>query len=186
MLTAGTRAQVLGMIQRHRRADSVLMIATDGVFSTERLQIDENVRLGGWERSEHASITLVRPGIYWTGEGKLRARGMGRDTLDSAQTLLEAGLKSGAETVQCPPRTAFGGARLTVYATRDAEIRRSRHYGQWHEIPTRVSLAPGPKRAADWSPPRLSGVESAPYGSKSTAKVAGLFDILAEIRENTL
>ncbi len=183
MITSGTRAQVLDLMRDHKRMDSVLMVATDGVFSTEERETGP-VQLGGWERTDHASgMTLVRPGIYWTGEGKLRARGVGRDALDEARTLLADALDSGADRVALPSRTAFGGARLTVYALRDGSMRRSPHYGQWHPIPTRVSLAPAPKRAPDWGLPKLSGVVSAPYGSKGSIQNGKLFEILEQLRE---
>jgi hypothetical protein len=185
MITSGTRGQVLDLMRDHKRLDSVLMVATDGVFSTEE-RATGPVELGGWERADHATgITLVRPGIYWTGEGKLRARGMGRDTLDEARVLLQDALDSGEQRVALPPRTAFGGARLTVYALRSGGMRRSAHYGQWHSIPTRVSLAPGPKRRPNWDPHKLSGVESAPYGAKGSVAAGKLFEILEQLREHT-
>lgn len=185
MITSGTRAQVLQQMAIHKRLDSVLMVATDGVFSTEPHDVGP-VQLGGWERTDHAQgMTLVRPGIYWTGAGKLRARGLGRDSLDDARDKLADALDSGAQRVVLAPRTAFGGARLTVYSTSGGELRRSPHYGQWHSIPTRVSLAPAPKRTADWSPPLLRGVESTPYGTRGTAQQGRLFEILEQIRELT-
>lgn len=81
MITSGTRAQVLRLMLRHKDLDNVLMVATDGLFSTERIEphpkhdlitLDAaSVRLGGWERKEHDSITLVRPGIYWLGGAEI-------------------------------------------------------------------------------------------------------------------
>ena len=184
MITSGTRAQVLQLMLRHTRLESVLMIATDGLFSTEAHAVNTEIVLGGWERAEHESITLVRPGIYWLGETKLRARGLGRDSLDVAKLQLAAALDSGLPKVELAPRVAFGGAKLCVYASqKSAKLRRSEHYGQWHEIPTRVSLAPGPKRADDWLPPTLTEVDSAPYGTASTQVQGELFEILQMIRD---
>jgi len=183
MITSGTRAQVLRLMLRHNDLSNVLMIATDGLFSTERHDVDKEIVLGGWERSEHESITLVRPGIYWLGQTKLRARGLGRDSLDVAKVQLATALQDGVERVTLAPRVAFGGAKLCVYGTPGGELRRSEHYGQWHTIPTHVSLAPAPKRAADWSPPTLSDVESAPYGTRTTQVQGELFEILQLIRE---
>jgi hypothetical protein len=184
MITSGTRAQVLRLMLRHKRLDNVLMIATDGLFSTELHDVDREIVLGGWERAEHESITLVRPGIYWLGDTKLRARGLGRDSLDVAKVQLSEALETGIGKVTLAPRVAFGGAKLCVYAAgTGGDLRRSEHYGQWHEIPTHVSLAPGPKRAPDWTPPTLQEVESAPYGTSSTRAQGELFEILELIRD---
>ncbi len=156
MITAGTRAQVLDMIGRHKRQSSVIMVATDGVFSTEYFDVPKTVTLGGWERSPYPNgLTLARPGIYWEPGGKLKARGMGRDTLEVAQTILGEAIERGAERVLLPSRTVFGGAKLCVYRViKSGEIKRSKEYATWHKIPTNLSLTPAPKRTADWSPPR--------------------------------
>jgi len=184
MITSGTRAQVLRMMLRHKRLDSVLMVATDGLFGTESIEVERQIVLGGWERAEYERITLVRPGIYWLGDSKLRARGLGRDSLDIAKVQLAAALERGDERVTLAPRTAFGGAKLNVRAHNSTGVlSRSPQYGQWHPIPTHVSLAPGPKRDAKWQPPALNGVESAPYGTQSTRAQGELFDILELIRE---
>lgn len=192
MITSGTRAQVLDLMLRHEDARSVLMIATDGLFSTEVISgrdiceasDKERIVLGGWERAEHDSITLIRPGIYWLGETKLRARGLGRDSLDVAKVQLAAALDEGLPKVELAPRTTFGGAKVCVYAApKTLRLRRSDHYGQWHEIPTRVSLTPEPKRAPDWSPPELSEVESQPYGTRATQVQGELHELLQLIRE---
>lgn len=183
MITSGTRAQVLRLMLRHRKLENVLMIATDGLFSRELHSVDKEIVLGGWERAAHESITLVRPGIYWLGEHKLRARGLGRDSLDVAKLQLSAALREGVERVTLAPRTAFGGAKLCVYGTPAGELKRSEHYGQWHPIPTHVSLEPAPKRAADWSTPTLSDVDSGAYGTRTTKLQGELFEFLELIRD---
>lgn len=184
MITSGTRAQVLRLMMKHEDLSSVLMIATDGLFSTEAHAVDSEIVLGGWERAEHDSITLVRPGIYWLGETKLRARGLGRDSLDVAKVQLSQALSDGVERVELAPRTMFRGAKLSVYAVNSTGVlRRSDDYGQWVQIPTHVSLLPGPKRAPDWTPPVLSEVESAPYGTQNTRAKGELHELLELIRD---
>jgi hypothetical protein len=184
MITSGTRAQVLQLMQRHADLNSVLMIATDGLFSTECHEVNKEIVLGGWERAEHESITLVRPGIYWLGTTKLRARGLGRDSLKAAKKQFAAALETGALKVKLAPRVAFGGAKLCVYSVRaTGELRRSEHYGEWHTIPTRQSLAPQPKRMADWTPPTLSEIESAPYGTRATAATGEYYELLELLRD---
>ena len=193
MITAGTRAQVLDLISKHEKQSSVIMVATDGVFSTEYMDVPKRVTLGGWERTDYPaiyvaapaphSVILARPGIYWTPGGKLKARGMGRDTLDRAQVQLAEAIDAGAERVRLPSRTVFGGAKLTVYRTRAGAVLRSKEYGQWHEIPTNVSLSPAPKRAVDFSPPSpQERLESRPFGEPRGAKQDALLQILEELQ----
>jgi DNA polymerase type B, organellar and viral len=229
MITSGTRAQILRLMLQHNKLENVLMIATDGLFSTEQHDVDAEIRLGGWERKEYESITLVRPGIYWLGGGeilgfpeqrairnargeahalitmrqvdgrivllraselggtKIRARGMGRDNLDNAKVQLALALARGDDHVELAPRVTFGGAKVCVYAVGNnpehGGLRRSEHYGQWHEIPTRVSLSPAPKRERDWSTPTLDDVESAPYGTHATRMQGELFEFLELVRD---
>lgn len=184
MITSGTRAQVLRLMMRHERLDNVVMIATDGLFSTERLEVEQEIVLGGWEHKEYDRITLVRPGIYWLGDEKIRARGLGRDSLGEAKVHLAAALAEGVQRVTLAPRTTFGGAKLNVRAhNQTGKLSRSPVYGQWHTIPTHVSLKPGPKRAADWQPPTLNDVESCPYGTPSTRAEGEFYDLLELFRD---
>jgi hypothetical protein len=184
MITSGTRAQVLDMMQRHKRLDSVLMIATDGLFTTESIEVEQEIVLGGWERKVYDRITLVRPGIYWLGEDKLRARGLGRDSLGEAKVHLAAALVDGTKRVTLSPRVSFGGAKLNVRAHNGTgKLSRSPVYGQWHTIPTHVSLKPDPKRAQNWSPPALDGVESLPFGTAATRKEGEFYDLLELFRD---
>ena len=193
MITSGTRAQILRLMLRHKALDSVLMVATDGLFSTEPHEVEFHkatktapehgqIVLGGWERDEHASITLVRPGIYWLGEGKLRARGLGRESLEAAKARLAQALRDGEERVEVAPRTTFGGAKQHVRHN-GSEAERGERYGTWHTIPTHVSLAPGPKRERDWSPPTFDHYESAAYGPRSMQASSEVFEFLQAIRE---
>lgn len=173
MITSGTRAQVLGLMRDHKRLDSVVMVATDGVFSTEERETGPIV-LGGWERNDYPDgVTLVRPGIYWSGD-KLRARGLGRENLMTAREVFDAAMHNHEPRVVLSPRTVFGGAKATITRGRDGTYRRSRFYGQWHPIPTHVSLSPGPKRTYDWSPPKLKDVASYPFGAGKLGPMAGV------------
>jgi DNA polymerase type B, organellar and viral len=184
MITSGTRAQVLDMMQRHKRLDSVLMIATDGLFSTEALETEQQIVLGGWEHKVYDRITLVRPGIYWLGNDKIRARGLGRDSLGQAKVDLSAALAEGVKRVTLAPRTTFGGAKLNVRAHNESGVlSRSPVYGQWHHIPTHVSLKPDPKRARDWQPPALDDVESLPFGTEDTKQEGEFYDLLELFRD---
>jgi hypothetical protein len=196
MITSGTRAQVLDLMLRHKRLDNVLMIATDGLFSTEQHDADKvtdlsgkvygNAVLGGWEREDHGSMTIIKAGMYWLGDSKLRARGIGRDSLNAAKAILGGALVGGSEEVELAGRVVFGGAKSCVLASSNGvDVWRRDQYGQWFTMPTHVSLRPGPKRAADWSPPTLQEVESAAYGVKMIAASKEAWEFTALLRELT-
>jgi hypothetical protein len=71
-ITASCRIQVLDSIATHPGgADSVLMVATDGVVFQERhpgLTLGKG--LGEWEESEYRDLVLFMPGVYWHKAGK--------------------------------------------------------------------------------------------------------------------
>lgn len=67
LVTAGCRAMILDAIASHPGGtSSVCMVATDGVYFTSRHgRLDLSPRLGAWEESVHANLTLFKPGVYW-------------------------------------------------------------------------------------------------------------------------
>lgn len=181
MITSGTRAQLLTLLAKHVDRRNVLALATDGLYSTERVAIPADPlspdTLGAWESKGPDTITLVRPGIYWSESPKVaRARGLSRklvsiDTKDEKRkarvmaqraAVLDA-IESDDESVEVGTSELFGGARAGVYRLRNGEVKRSRHYGEWREIPAKVSLDPGPKRRPDWGLHMLPNVESIAY-----------------------
>jgi hypothetical protein len=44
---------------------SVVMLATDAVYSTRKLPLDTSEKLGNWEHTAHESMFIVQPGLYW-------------------------------------------------------------------------------------------------------------------------
>lgn len=167
MITSGTRAQLLRLLCLHRDRRHVIALATDGLYSTERLKLPAaplgELSLGSWEAEPHGTMVFVRPGIYWSEDGTVRARGVGRrHLLEQRQAVLDA-IEGEDERALIGESQYFGAARACVYRLRSGVLRRSRHFGQWHDVPARISLRPAPKRRPDWSLPILQGVESAPY-----------------------
>lgn len=102
LTTATTRAQLLDAIAGASDRWNVLTLATDGITSTERLNLgepretgtrgcidpngQEKPPLGGWEVKEiPGGMFLAKPGMYWKLSGAemsdLRARGIGRREL---------------------------------------------------------------------------------------------------------
>lgn len=67
LITAGCRTMILKAIASHLNgAHDLLMIATDGVvFKTKHPGLPLSNKLGEWEETEHANLTLFMPGVYW-------------------------------------------------------------------------------------------------------------------------
>jgi hypothetical protein len=174
MITSGTRAQLLAKMLDAPLLADVVAVATDGLYSRVDLPgclpVGAAASLGAWESKAPRDLILVRPGIYFdaAGDAFVRARGVGRRELAAAREKVIAAIAAGGERVDLGGRTTFGGAKATVYRTPTGQVRKSASYGTWHKIPSRLSLHPAPKRAADWSLLMLSDVESQPYGERQS------------------
>jgi hypothetical protein len=80
LVTATCRRQIRDAAEQ--RPDDILMFATDGIYSLAPLDLPVNAELGGWEAAEYDGIHLVRPGIYFTSDGKAKSRGIAARTID--------------------------------------------------------------------------------------------------------
>jgi hypothetical protein len=71
-ITASCRIQILDAIASHPGgAESVLMVATDGVcFDGPHGSLPISKALGEWEETEYTDLTLFKPGVYWHRKGK--------------------------------------------------------------------------------------------------------------------
>jgi hypothetical protein len=137
MTTASCRAQVLEAMGKASHLDKIIMIATDGIFSTERLKLDppkdtgtfETVDvksgklkpLGGWEEKEMpAGIFLIRPGIAFPLEGEFKeteakARGIGKTVLTRLRDeVLERWQRDGMKKFGVT-RPMFHGMKSQIY-----------------------------------------------------------------------
>jgi hypothetical protein len=80
LITAETRAQINLAIAEDPQ--SILMVATDGIYSTRRLSLVSGDGLGQWDMSEHPEgLFLVKPGLYWNlidqnDQRKIKSRGL--------------------------------------------------------------------------------------------------------------
>jgi len=80
LITSGCRIMILDAVSKlPRKSHDVLMIATDGLYTTapaEGLEVDGET-LGAWEAKELNGFTVVMPGVHWTDktrEDVLKAR----------------------------------------------------------------------------------------------------------------
>jgi hypothetical protein len=67
-VTAGCRAKLMQAAMQN--PDAIISFATDGLFSTEPLDLDTPKQkvLGAWEFDIHDGMTMVMPGVYWLHE----------------------------------------------------------------------------------------------------------------------
>lgn len=75
LITSYVRAELLHAIAHNPK--SVLMLATDAVYSTEPLPLPIGNELGQWETSTADGIFICKPGIYVAGDKKVKTRGIG-------------------------------------------------------------------------------------------------------------
>jgi hypothetical protein len=80
LITAETRAQINLAIAEDPQ--SILMVATDGIYATRCLSLAAGDGLGQWDLSEHPEgLFLVKPGLYWNlidrnDQRKIKSRGL--------------------------------------------------------------------------------------------------------------
>jgi hypothetical protein len=175
LITSGCRAQILKAMGAHKDLRNMLMVATDGIASRERLTLDipqdtgtfdavdengkpANKPLGGWEEKElPKGLFLARPGIYFplnpTKEEikKVRARGIGRGVVyEQWQKIVDA-YEAGEPLVKVKDLSRFIGAKnaITRAGKPDAwRYTRSIEYGRWKLRPVEMHFHPHPKREA--------------------------------------
>jgi len=147
LITSGTRAQLLDAIGSSTNPQNILALATDGIYSRERLQLDTPIDtgtldlpkpLGGWEEKHMPEgMLFVKPGIYTTlGEGDLRARGVGRRALEAnKERLIRAYERGDRQFTVSVDR--FCGAKTSIGRT----YRRSARYGQWLSMIIRINFS---------------------------------------------
>jgi hypothetical protein len=81
LITAGCRAQIISAYSM--APDKTYMIATDGIFTGEKLQVEVSTTLGAWEETIHQDgIFIVQPGIYFLPGGDVKTRGVERGRIN--------------------------------------------------------------------------------------------------------
>jgi DNA polymerase type B, organellar and viral len=171
MITSGTRAKLLGMLGLVRDRNSILMMATDGIVSRERIATliprdtetwDTRKPLGGWEeKTTIKGMFFARPGIYFPLSptdkemDQVRARGVGRSVvLRQSEAIVNAYRAMSPEdvtrkTVSIMKVSRFCGAKSSISQSGvvgNHFYKRSEEYGQWIERDVDMSFNPMPKR----------------------------------------
>lgn len=176
LITSGCRAQVLDAMGLHRDRSNLLMVATDGIISRERLAlatprdtgtwdcVDDKGKLagkplGGWEEKLlPRGVFLARPGIYFpvnpTKEEikQVRARGVGRAVVLEHHARIVAtyheALRTGTlSTAKVKVDNLSRFLGAKSSITKStAAYNRSESYGKWLSRPVEMGFDPLPKR----------------------------------------
>lgn len=164
IITSGCRAQILEVMALHQDKANILMIATDGVQSREKLvmpaPLDTGTAstgkpLGGWETDELRGdgVFYARPGIYFPINPtpkqlkKVKARGVGKGVvLEHWRDIVESWYKDNINNaVRIAEVTRFHGAKTSI-SKDEFGYTRSDKYGQWNTRPVDMGFNPLPKR----------------------------------------
>lgn len=202
-ITSGTRAQLLDAIASAKDQRNILMLATDGVWSSEALSLpcpretgtsDLAKPLGGWEcKRFDRGVFCVRPGIYFpiapseSDIQQVRARGLGRKALYERWQLLVEAFEQGKDRVSIGGMTRFVGAKSGITQSNQG-VKRRDCYGEWIPHTVEVSFAPGPKRELKRSDGTLKpwvylDFESVPYDPATISPEAMLLKLAEQIAE---
>lgn len=201
-ITSGTRAQLLdAFIGLDPWA--LLMMATDGIWSTSRLKLPRPLKtgtemlskpLGVWEEKEFKQgVFAVRPGIYFplnpTEEQmkEVRARGLGKRVLYEQWPTIVNAWTNGESSCEVGSMQRFVGMK-TALSKSAASINRSSDYGEWIPHSIRVQFNPAPKREKVVTNNRLAcwekfEFESEPYEAalkSPEAEMMRLAELIAE------
>lgn len=150
MITSYCRGQLLDAMTRASSLDAVLMLATDAIYTTERLDLSEGQELGKWEIADvGAGGILIQPGIYHfpkveIGPAKFKSRGISlQDAVDNIDRFYEEWDRNGTSgRVHVPIRPRFIGVRNALHRNKLAEVG-----WRWTEGEVRtISFDPSTKR----------------------------------------
>lgn len=158
MITSGCRSQLLDTLRYHKDPNNLLAVATDGVYSRERLVLPKPIDtgtahtgkpLGGWEEKIiEGGMFMARPGINFPLNPKeseiktIRGRGFGRKTIfENAQIIktswanIDHSKPLTDQKVSFPNVSRFCGAKSSIHQSMDPETlehRYTRANGETH------------------------------------------------------
>lgn len=111
-ITSHCRTQILDAIATHpRKADAVLMVATDGIcFDSVHPYLPKSKDLGDWGESTYTDLCLFKPGVYWHKEGKekllkVKSRGVPKTEFLAAIEWVESWYNDMEKGALCPEDT---------------------------------------------------------------------------------
>lgn len=125
-ITSQTRATLLEAALLTEYNESILMFATDAIFSLEKLPLKLGEELGEWEETVHDGILIVQPGVYYLFKGeeaKCKCRGFDLVGLQDYRRILDA-WKRGVQQINIP---------TTRFVTLGSALASEKYWEQWGE-----------------------------------------------------
>lgn len=196
LITAGCRAQIIDAYAL--APGKCFMIATDGVFTGEKLDLPVSSKLGEWEETVHEDgIFIVQPGIYYLPDSDVKTRGVERGRINNRREDFEEAwrkfLASHGEnhTVTVPVdnfitlRQALGRRKYSIAGTWESSEReisfdwsskRQRGSALASEVGFRTLPHPGSRTLVSTGYDRLIGGEARAGGVQSRYKDPGLLE----------
>lgn len=145
-ITARTRGQLLRVAARHGHV--IRLLATDGIISSSRLDLELGCGLGQWGEKEYDSAWILQSGVYWLGS-KQKSRGFEARALD-LDTVRDVWRQRG------PRGWVKVKSRRVMSYRQAAQWKRTSETGGWMEGERLVSLTPSPRRKEwKWDGPLL-------------------------------
>jgi len=108
LITSRCRTMILDAIASHPvGADSVLMIATDGIyFCMPHPTLKLSEQLGDWEMTEKQNLTLMKPGVYWDDKARVAIKD-GKVAPIKSRGISAASLSANVERIDAEFRTLW-------------------------------------------------------------------------------
>jgi hypothetical protein len=136
-ITSYTRAMLYRAMLPALATRSIIMCATDGIYSLVPLDVPCGDKLGQWEYTLHKGITVVQSGVYWTHElddtaPKSFCRGFDKGSLHIDKIVSSWQRK----------RTSYD-ASLTRFVTMGSALAGDesfKHWREWRTMPRVLSL----------------------------------------------
>jgi hypothetical protein len=143
LITSAVRARMMNVCEAY--PDDVVMIATDGIYLTCEMESDTTIiedtsghaGLGDWEHAMLDDLFIIKPGMYFTkdGKAKVKSRGISRLKLERqigefVSQWSERGIMASVPITY----TFFHGARYSCHTNTIDRM------GEWEERTTLVSF----------------------------------------------
>lgn len=163
LVTSGTRAQMFRAAMQ--KPDSVVAFATDGLCTTEPIDLDIGTNLGQWESALYDEGLFIKPGFYHLRQGTkvtFRVRGFPQSAVDF-ERLRETWLQDGINgKVTVPVRQFIGMKSVSVNRQWQSWLDTAKVVSFWPSRGTPVLLQDDPPIYLLEPPYNVEG-RSAPY-----------------------
>jgi len=166
MITSGCRAQLLEALLLHEDPSNLLAVATDGIYTLERLTLPTPIEtgtgsmgkpLGGWEEKIiEGGMFFARPGVNFSLDNSTdvklaRGRGYGRSVITTHAEAIQRSFANGETAHIFPNVQRFHSIKSSISRSYNTEMKcntynRADRFGEWTEESMKLSFSAGPKR----------------------------------------